>query len=139
MSILQGKRIVVTGSASGIGEATTTLLKERGATVIGFDRTERTDNVDEFYPVELTDFTAGNASIEAAVSGLSGPIHGLCNIAGLPPRGNDAALVLKVNFLSLRKFTETLAPMLENNGSIVNMASLAGFGWWENKGGYGSC
>ena len=41
-------------------------------------------------------------------------------------------MVLKFNFLSLRKFTETLAPMLENNGSIVNMASLAGFGWWEN-------
>ena len=132
MSILQGKRIVVTGSASGIGAATISLLKERGAKVIGFDRTERTDNVDEFYPVELTDFADGNASIEAAIGGVSGPIHGLCNIAGLPPRGNDAALVLKVNFLSLRKFTETLAPMLENNGSIVNMASLAGFGWWEN-------
>ena len=55
---LENKRIAVTGSASGIGDATATLLKERGATVIGFDRTEKTDNVDEFHAVELTDFSS---------------------------------------------------------------------------------
>ena len=129
---LSGKRIAVTGSASGIGEATVALLKEHGASVIGFDRTERTNNVDEFHLVELTDFQKGNLSIEAAVGSVSDPIHGLCNIAGLPPRGEDAGLVLKVNFLALRKFTETIVPKLSNNASIVNVASLAGFGWWEN-------
>ena len=49
---LDGKRIVVTGSASGIGAAVSALLRRRGATVVGFDRTERTDNVDEFHRVE---------------------------------------------------------------------------------------
>ncbi len=125
---LENKRIAVTGSASGIGEATVALLRKKGATVIGFDRTERTDNVDEFHRVELTDFS----SIDAAVAAVSGPVHGLCNIAGLPPRGDDAALVLKVNFIGLRRFTETFVPVLKDNASIVNVASLAGFEWKKN-------
>jgi NAD(P)-dependent dehydrogenase (short-subunit alcohol dehydrogenase family) len=128
---LEGKRIVVTGSASGIGEATVALLRAQGATVVGFDRTERTDNVDEFHHIELTDFEAGNSSIRAAVEGFEGPAHGLCNIAGLPPRGDDAALVLTVNFFALRRFTETIMPKLSDGASIVNMASLAGFGWQQ--------
>ncbi|MFC1534752.1 coniferyl-alcohol dehydrogenase [Thermodesulfobacteriota bacterium] len=125
---LDNKRIAVTGSASGIGEATVALIKKKGATVIGFDRTERTDNVDEFRQIELTD----SSSFSAAIEGLSGPIHGLCNIAGLPPRGDDAALVLRVNFIALRRFTETIVPKLSDGASIVNMASLAGFGWQQN-------
>jgi NAD(P)-dependent dehydrogenase (short-subunit alcohol dehydrogenase family) len=129
---LDNKRIAVTGSASGIGEATVALLKDKGATVIGFDRTERTDNVDEFHRVELTDFSSGNASIEAAIGEVSGPVHGLCNIAGLPPRGDDAALVLRVNFIALRRFTETMVPKLNDGASVVNMSSLAGFGWQQN-------
>ena len=125
---LENKRIAVTGSASGIGEATVAFLKEKGASVIGFDRTERTDNVDEFHRVELTDFS----SIDTAVAAVSGPIHGLCNIAGLPPRGDDAALVLKVNFIGLRYFTEKFVPKLSDGASIVNVASLAGFQWRTN-------
>jgi NAD(P)-dependent dehydrogenase (short-subunit alcohol dehydrogenase family) len=125
---LKDKRIVVTGSASGIGDATATLLRKKGATVIGFDRTERTDNVDEFHVVELTDFS----SMDKAIAAVSGPVHGLCNIAGLPPREDNALMVLKVNFISLRYFTETFVPKLSNSASIVNMASLAGFGWLQN-------
>jgi NAD(P)-dependent dehydrogenase (short-subunit alcohol dehydrogenase family) len=136
---LKGKRIIVTGSASGIGEATCALLRERGATVVGFDRTERTDNVDEYHRIELTDFGAGNASIKAAVEAFEGSADGLCNIAGLPPRGEDAALVLTVNFFALRRFTEMIVPKLADGASIVNMASLAGFGWQPNIGVVKKC
>jgi NAD(P)-dependent dehydrogenase (short-subunit alcohol dehydrogenase family) len=122
------KRIAVTGSASGIGDATATLLREKGATVIGFDRTERADNVDEFHRVELTDFS----SMDAAITAVSGPVHGLCNIAGIPPHEGNAPLVLRVNFIALRYFTETFVPKLSDGASIVNMASLAGFGWLDN-------
>jgi NAD(P)-dependent dehydrogenase (short-subunit alcohol dehydrogenase family) len=125
---LENKRIAVTGSASGIGEATAALLREKGASVIGFDRMERADNVDEFHPVELTDFS----SIDAAIGAVSGPVHGLCNIAGIPPREDNALLVLRVNFIALRYFTETFVPKLSDGASIINMASLAGFGWLQN-------
>lgn len=125
---LTNKRIVVTGSASGIGEGTAALLKERGATVIGFDRTEQTENVDEFHQIELTDLS----SIDAAVDALSGPIHGLCNIAGVPPRPDNAVQVVQINFIGLRRLTEAIVPKLSEGASIVNMASLAGFGWQQN-------
>lgn len=125
---LNNKRIAVTGSASGIGERTVALLKEKGATVIGFDRTERTDNVDEFHQVELTD----PSSIGAAIGGVSGTVNGLCNIAGIPPRPDNSALVVKINFLGLRCFTESFVPKLSNGASIVNISSLAGFGWQQN-------
>lgn len=125
---LANKRIVVTGSASGIGEATAALLKEKGATVIGLDRTERSDNVDEFHQIELTDFS----SIDTAIEKLSGPINGLCNIAGIPPRPDNAVLVVRINFIGLRRFTETIVPKLSDGASIVNLSSLAGFGWQQN-------
>ncbi|MBW1999766.1 MAG: coniferyl-alcohol dehydrogenase [Deltaproteobacteria bacterium] len=125
---LSNKRVVVTGSASGIGEATVALLREKGATVIGLDRKERTDNVDEFHRVELTDFS----SIDNAINEVSGPIHGLCNIAGIPPRPNNAPLVLMVNFVALRRLTTTIVPKLSDGASIANVASIAGFGWQQN-------
>jgi NAD(P)-dependent dehydrogenase (short-subunit alcohol dehydrogenase family) len=35
--MLEGKRIIVTGAASGIGAASAKLIKAQGATVIGVD------------------------------------------------------------------------------------------------------
>jgi NAD(P)-dependent dehydrogenase (short-subunit alcohol dehydrogenase family) len=61
---------------------------------------------------------------------MSGGIDALCNIAGLPPT-QDRVLVLKVNFLGLRHFTELMIDKLNNPASIVNAASLAGLGWPE--------
>jgi NAD(P)-dependent dehydrogenase (short-subunit alcohol dehydrogenase family) len=57
-------------------------------------------------------------------------IDALCNIAGVPPTG-DRVLVLKVNFMGLRRFTELMIDKLSDNASIVNIASLAGLGWPE--------
>ena len=37
---LTGKRIIVTGSASGIGQQSAKILQEQGATIAGFDRNE---------------------------------------------------------------------------------------------------
>ena len=121
---LENKKIVVTGVASGIGAETATVLKASGATVIGVDRNEPQGNVDQYIQADLSD----PASIEAAVDATPSGIDCLCNIAGLPPT-SDRALVLKVNFLGLRHFTELMIDKLNDNASIVNVASLAGIGW----------
>ena len=123
---LEKKKIVVTGASSGIGAETAKTLKAQGATVIGVDRNEPQGNVDQYIKADLAD----PASIEAAAEATPSGIDALCNIAGLPPTKGRVA-VLKVNFLGLRHYTEQLIDKLNDNASIVNMASLAGHGWPE--------
>ena len=123
---LENKKIVVTGVASGIGAETAKTLKSMGATVIGLDRNEPKENVNQYIAADLSDPDSIVAAVEAVPSG----IDALCNIAGLPPT-KDRVLVLKVNFLGLRHFTELMIDKLNDNASIVNVASLAGLGWPE--------
>ncbi|GAB4140427.1 MAG: coniferyl-alcohol dehydrogenase [Sphingomonadales bacterium] len=124
---LAGKTIAVTGSASGIGAETATRMRALGARVIGLDRTDRRDNVDDFIALDLLDA----AAIDAAAAALPAELDGLCNIAGVPPRG-DALAVLKVNFFSARRFTQRALPRLRDGATIVNVASMAGFKWRLN-------
>ena len=121
---LSGKRIIVTGAASGIGQQSAKIMQEQGATIVGFDRNEPTAHVDEYIPV---DFTV-RASINNAVDQFSGGADALCNIAGVPPTA-PVVTVMTVNFIGLRYFTERIAGGINDGGSIVNMASLAGVGW----------
>lgn len=114
------KRIMVTGAASGIGLATAALLTCEGADVITVDIAGEP-------PLERCDLSRPS-DIDALVERLKGPIHGLCNVAGLP--GNHASeQVMAVNFLGLRHLTEALLPRLPDGGAVVNVASAAGSGW----------
>lgn len=125
--MFDNKTIAITGVASGIGAATAKLLKARGATIIGFDRNAPGFAVDAFYPVDLGD----PAAIDATVRAFDGRLDGLINSAGLPPTATKAA-VLRVNFFGLRHFTEGMAAHLDDGAAIVNLASLAGFQWRAN-------
>lgn len=118
-----GQTIIVTGVASGIGAQTVKVLKDQGAKVIGVDRNE-TDICDTFFQADLSD----PSSISDLVEQLPAGADGLANVAGLPPTA-PAELVLKVNMLGLRDFTNAIVPKLADGASIVNLASLAGFGW----------
>jgi NAD(P)-dependent dehydrogenase (short-subunit alcohol dehydrogenase family) len=124
--VLNGKTIIVTGAASGIGKETAAELKRQGAAVIGVDRNP-TGDVDEFFETDLSD----PALIDALAEELPSGADGLCNIAGLPPTA-PARLVLGVNAKGLQRFTERMVPKLANGASIVNVASLAGNRWRDS-------
>ena len=115
-----GKRIVVTGAASGIGLATAALLTSEGAEVIAVD-------IVGGLPLERCDLFRPS-DIDALVERLDGPIHGLCNVAGLPG-SHTGEQVMAVNFLGLRHLTEALLPRLADGGAVVNVASAASSGW----------
>lgn len=122
---LNGKLIVVTGAASGIGAETARVLRSGGARVIAVDRNEpAAGNWDRFIKADLSDPTA----IRQAAAAVGAGIDGLCNIAGLPPTQGRVS-VLRVNFLGLREFTEAMLPNFNRGAAIVNLASLAGIGW----------
>ncbi|MEM7536007.1 MAG: coniferyl-alcohol dehydrogenase [Chloroflexota bacterium] len=122
-----GKTIVVTGTSRGLGAETAQMLQAQGARVIGLDRNETTEHVDQYIPLDLVD----SASIEAAVAQIDERIDGLCNIAGVAPT-LPPALVLTINFLGTRALTEAIEPKLADGASIVNIASGTGLGWAQN-------
>ena len=118
----------VTGVATGIGAELCRILKEGGHRVIGLDVKETAENIDRFIQIDLND----PDSITAAANALDEPIDGLCNNAGVSPIEGRETLILQVNFLGQRDFTEQVLPRIKPGGAIVNMASRAGHGWMEN-------
>lgn len=123
--MLAGKKILVTGAASGIGRATAKALKEQGAIVLGADvREMEEEGLDERYQVNLLD----PLSIMSLAKALPTDLDGLCNVAGLPPTFARAKVLL-VNFLALRMLTTVLIDKMKAGASVVNVASAAGAGW----------
>ena len=125
--LVKGKRIVVTGSSSGIGLETARLLSEQGAEVLGVDLNKNFDHVEEFYRADLSDAR----TIDALIDVLPEGIDGLVNNAGLPPT-KPANLLLRVNLIGLKRLTYGLISKLSDGASIVNVASLAGLRWSQS-------
>ncbi|OED37218.1 3-alpha-hydroxysteroid dehydrogenase [Chromatiales bacterium (ex Bugula neritina AB1)] len=122
--MLRDKTIVVTGCSSGIGKETARLIKKLGGDVIGVDINKTEEHVDELYLADMSD----RRTIKALIMALPTRIDGIANIAGLPPTASAEKVIL-VNLVGLKFFTENMIPKLNDNASIVNLASLAGFGW----------
>lgn len=123
-----GKRVVVTGAASGMGEAAATLLKELGATVTGLDRAEISAPVDQQVKVDLLDL----GSIHEAAEAVEGPVDAIFNCAGLPGPPFPEIDVMTVNFLGGRELIQQLLPKMPEGSGIVYVASAGGIGWQPN-------
>lgn len=119
--MLQGKTIIATDAASGIGAATAALVSSHGAEVISVGINRPATPVGRFVQADLSD----RSSIDRLVAALPPGAHGLANIAGLPPT-RPAEAVLKINLVEHKYLTTQLLPKLSDGASIVNLASLAG-------------
>lgn len=117
---MAGRRVVVTGAASGIGLALVRRLVAAGDEVVAVDRADCPVEGAAMLRVDLTD----PAGVRAALSSVERPVHGLANVAGVP--GTAPALtVLRVNVLGTRLVTDAVRPALAAGASVVNVASVA--------------
>ncbi|WOI35995.1 SDR family NAD(P)-dependent oxidoreductase [Alteromonas sp. CI.11.F.A3] len=155
MNTLTGKRVLVTGGASGIGGAISSELAAQGATVFVHYYSSKhaveelqqevlESGVGEIIPLQadLTNEDTVNAFANE-VANLTSTLDILVNNTGdlverhtLSDIKNDFwEQVMAVNVTSMMMVTRALLPMLkhaEEGASIVNLSSLAG-----RKGGHG--
>ena len=123
-----GKRVIVTGAASGMGAATAEILVELGAEVHAIDINQpEVAGLASFSECDLRDC----AQIDATIAKIGRIVNALFNCAGLP--NTFAGLdVMLVNFCGLRQVTEAVVPLMIEGSAIASVASTAGIGWTAN-------
>ena len=143
MSYFKGKKVLITGASSGIGEALAIDLNLKGAIVImcarNFEALLRVQ--DKFYNnipsfvrrYDVTDFESTNELIEDIVEDCGG-IDILINNAGISQRSlakdtsfEDEKKIIDVNLLGVLAITKACLPyILEARGQIVVINSVMG-------------
>src|SRR3977135_1726314 len=88
-----GRRAVVTGCASGIGEHVSRQLTELGAEVVGLDVRQPGLPLKEFHEVDLAEPVASDQT----AASIGGSIDALFNIAGVSSGIDDPLRVVTIN------------------------------------------
>jgi len=122
----EGKRVVIAGCFSGMGEATARELVRLGGEVHGLDVKESPVDLASFRTCDLRDPTA----IEEVVADIGGPVDALFNCAGLPQTFPPLD-VMKVNFIGTRHLTEQVVPLMRRGSAIATISSTAGCGFLQ--------
>src|SRR5687767_1778609 len=124
-----GKRVFVTGAASGIGAATVELFEKEGAHVVGTDVADK----DGIVACDVTDQAAVNRAMAEAVDRMGG-LDVCVNVAGINifSKFEDLSIDLvrrhlDVNFIGSVQVTQAALPHLRaTKGNVVTVASISG-------------
>jgi clavulanate-9-aldehyde reducatase len=140
---LEGRKAVITGASSGIGEATVEALVREGVAVsAGARRRDRLEALAErvgteavhVHEVDVTDESAARSFVEDSAAEMHG-LDILINNAGVmllgPVAGADVEhwqRMINVNLLGLLYCTHAALPIMGEGGGghIINLSSVAG-------------
>ena len=145
MGALDGRKVLITGGSSGIGEATAEAMAAEGAAVaVGARRKERLDalagrigasgGTAVAIEADIADEAQAKALVEGAAEALDG-LDCLVNNAGVmllgPLQGADPSewrTMIEVNCLGLLYCTHYALPLIRDGGGgdVVNVSSVAG-------------
>ena len=142
---LAGKRILVTGANTGIGQGIAVSIARAGGAVVGVGRSSMDDTASKVLAVggrfeaviaDLADTTAAGSKLER-VWDESGPLDGLVNNAGIIRRADAVDLteadwddVIDVNLKTVFLLCQSFARRVlagGRQGKIVNIASVLSF------------
>jgi NAD(P)-dependent dehydrogenase (short-subunit alcohol dehydrogenase family) len=149
MTRLEGKAVIVTGAASGIGRATALRLAAEGAVVAGVDLAAEAAEAAEqtaasineaggqglAYGCDVADPDSVRTTVARAVVDLGGRMDVLCNIAGIGKFAHSHTQplaewdkILAVNLTGTFVMCQAVLPYLleQGAGTILNTASTAG-------------
>lgn len=142
--MLNNKRVVITGAAGTLGQATARVAQRHGAEVIGLDIVE-TANMPEggsYYQLDLLDREA----TRACIAGL-GDFDAILNIAGGFAMGEGAAEssdeqwdgMFRINVSTLRNAVMAAVPVLrrQERGAIVNVGAMGAVSGLAAMSAYG--
>jgi len=139
---LEGRRILITGASSGIGEATAqAIVAEGGAVALGARRKDRLDEIAGHLDgkaiaieADIGDEQQAERLVTDANEQLGG-LDGVVNNAGVMLLGlvqgadtGEWRQMIDVNLLGLLYCTNTALPIMRDGGGgdVVNVASVAG-------------
>ena len=139
---LEGRRILITGASSGIGEATAeAIVAEGGAVALGARRKDRLDDLAGrldgmalAIEADIADERQAERLVADATEQLGG-LDGLVNNAGVMLLGliqgadtSEWRKMVDVNLLGLLYCTNAALPVMREGGGgdVVNVASVAG-------------
>jgi 3alpha(or 20beta)-hydroxysteroid dehydrogenase len=119
---LDGKVIIVTGAAGGIGAASVARLRAAGADVVACDVAPQAERLlDVSDPESWQRLLSPLERVDGLLNGA-----GVTHRARLPElRGDDFARVMSINALGPVYGMQAVMPLMPNSGSIVNICSLA--------------
>jgi NAD(P)-dependent dehydrogenase (short-subunit alcohol dehydrogenase family) len=137
---LRGRRLVITGAGSGIGQSMIRMAVADGADCVGLTRThEEAAGLAEFLPgsriivADLSDRTALELATKSALAALPGPPDGLVCAAGIFDHrpGLETELdawqaTLDINLTASFAFARDVARAMQAQGSIVLVSSQIG-------------
>src|SRR5690554_3219748 len=138
---LEGRRIIITGGASGMGESLVRALPALGAKIVSMDISEdsgrrivREADAVGFVKVDVSDKASTQDAVFQAVERLGG-IDVLIHAAGIAPgaTSEDTPLdmwhaVMTINSTGTFLMNQAVFPYLKDGGggAIINFASAAG-------------
>ncbi|MEX1007411.1 MAG: SDR family oxidoreductase [Acidimicrobiia bacterium] len=121
-----GKRVLVSGGATGMGAAVARLVSELGGEVVVADVAPVDPTVAQSVRMDLRD----RSSIDAALAEIGGPIHSIFSCAGVSGAPFAPVDVMLVNFVGARHLVESAIESLMGSGSsIAFISSIGGLGW----------
>ncbi|PJJ62411.1 SDR family NAD(P)-dependent oxidoreductase [Compostimonas suwonensis] len=146
---LDGKRVLLTGAAQGMGEATARMCVAEGASVVLVDREPHVEEVANGLGMpwlvgDVSDRSTAAKAVDLARAELGG-LDALGNIAGTHCAGDiiemkeeDWERALAVNLLAPLWFSQLAIPLMldDGGGSIVNICSVSAVAIIPGRAGY---